>query len=472
MIDDKEHNNQEELHEEFEEEFEIEDDVLTPENEIGHELDDAAAPAKTQRTSMLLPILIGAGILGFIGWKVYGIFKTTQATQAIASAKKAADEELPEPASANEVASGETTGTAKLPEPVKPAEHLKAIEAAKPMAPITPAEPAKPIEPIKPGEPVKPIEPIKPVEPINPIEPVKPLEPVKPIEPIKPAAPVMPSKPLAPSIPAQSLEIAPPAPNANAPSKLLEPSSTGITTNKALAPSKEIEPVRSMPAAPAPSNVTPVTAPAPTPPAPPSVEAQVSPSAQTVILLNDQLKQMQKNLELQEQYYQKQIKDLEGDVKSSSENSVNATKSVSALQHDVASLSSTIRTLTQEISALRETQKNHVRAKTDETAPRVSTKAPARKAKVKAPTEYVEYSELPSYEEPRHAAKHHHAAASNSATSNLAIHAIIPGRAWLRSPDGKTISVSEGDPVNGLGKIIKIDAYNGVVVTSSGAILR
>ena len=49
------------------------------------------------------------------------------------------------------------------------------------------------------------------------------------------------------------------------------------------------------------------------------------------------------------------------------------------------------------------------------------------------------------------------------------IQAIIPGRAWIRTSNGQTITVAYGDELAGLGKVTKIDAENGVVITSSGA---
>ena len=49
------------------------------------------------------------------------------------------------------------------------------------------------------------------------------------------------------------------------------------------------------------------------------------------------------------------------------------------------------------------------------------------------------------------------------------IQAIIPGRAWIRTSNGQTITVTYNDEIAGLGKVTKIDAENGLVVTSSGA---
>ena len=48
------------------------------------------------------------------------------------------------------------------------------------------------------------------------------------------------------------------------------------------------------------------------------------------------------------------------------------------------------------------------------------------------------------------------------------VHAIIPGRAWLKSASGQIITVTEGDSMDNYGKVIVIDAGNGAVLTSSG----
>ncbi len=44
------------------------------------------------------------------------------------------------------------------------------------------------------------------------------------------------------------------------------------------------------------------------------------------------------------------------------------------------------------------------------------------------------------------------------------VQAIIPGRAWLRSNNGDTVTVAEGDEIKGVGRVTKIDPYDGVVV--------
>lgn len=55
---------------------------------------------------------------------------------------------------------------------------------------------------------------------------------------------------------------------------------------------------------------------------------------------------------------------------------------------------------------------------------------------------------------------------------DLAIHAIIPGRVWLRASDGSTLTVTMGDVIPGYGKVMVIDAPSSTVVTSSGVVIR
>lgn len=52
------------------------------------------------------------------------------------------------------------------------------------------------------------------------------------------------------------------------------------------------------------------------------------------------------------------------------------------------------------------------------------------------------------------------------------VHAIIPGRAWLKSTSGKIVTVTEGQPLGNYGNIAVIDTENGTVVTSSGTSFR
>lgn len=48
------------------------------------------------------------------------------------------------------------------------------------------------------------------------------------------------------------------------------------------------------------------------------------------------------------------------------------------------------------------------------------------------------------------------------------VQAIIPGRAWLKSDAGDTVTVAEGDILKDYGRIIKIDPYDGIVQIDTG----
>lgn len=49
------------------------------------------------------------------------------------------------------------------------------------------------------------------------------------------------------------------------------------------------------------------------------------------------------------------------------------------------------------------------------------------------------------------------------------VQAIIPGRAWLKSDAGDTVTVAEGDLLKDYGRITKIDPYDGIVEIDTGA---
>ncbi|MBV8803123.1 MAG: hypothetical protein JO131_09250 [Gammaproteobacteria bacterium] len=51
---------------------------------------------------------------------------------------------------------------------------------------------------------------------------------------------------------------------------------------------------------------------------------------------------------------------------------------------------------------------------------------------------------------------------------NYSVQAIIPGRAWLKSESGDTITVAEGDILRSYGRVTKIDPYDGIVNIDTG----
>jgi hypothetical protein len=48
------------------------------------------------------------------------------------------------------------------------------------------------------------------------------------------------------------------------------------------------------------------------------------------------------------------------------------------------------------------------------------------------------------------------------------VQAIIPGRAWLKSENGETLTVAEGDMIKDFGRVTKIDPYDGIVEINTG----
>lgn len=48
------------------------------------------------------------------------------------------------------------------------------------------------------------------------------------------------------------------------------------------------------------------------------------------------------------------------------------------------------------------------------------------------------------------------------------VQAIIPGRAWLKSENGETLTVTEGDIIKDVGRVARIDPYDGVVEIHTG----
>jgi hypothetical protein len=62
--------------------------------------------------------------------------------------------------------------------------------------------------------------------------------------------------------------------------------------------------------------------------------------------------------------------------------------------------------------------------------------------------------------------------AADAIHSAFSVQAIIPGRAWLKSENGETVTVAEGDILKNYGRIMKIDPYDGVVqVDANGKIM-
>ena len=52
------------------------------------------------------------------------------------------------------------------------------------------------------------------------------------------------------------------------------------------------------------------------------------------------------------------------------------------------------------------------------------------------------------------------------------VRAIVPGRAWLQSGDGKNITLRVGDKLNGYGEVLAISPRQGMVLMSDGSVIQ
>lgn len=60
-------------------------------------------------------------------------------------------------------------------------------------------------------------------------------------------------------------------------------------------------------------------------------------------------------------------------------------------------------------------------------------------------------------------------ARSSAPKQIYSVQAIIPGRAWLKSDAGDTVTVAEGDLLRDYGRVTKIDPYDGIVSIDTGS---
>ncbi|MBS0289054.1 MAG: hypothetical protein JSS07_03320 [Proteobacteria bacterium] len=150
---------------------------------------------------------------------------------------------------------------------------------------------------------------------------------------------------------------------------------------------------------------------------------------------------LQKRIDQQLLAQKQQFEAMQKELVNSTQNLGATNKIISNMQNELSTLSASVQELSAQVSAVRQEQIN---AQAKE-AQRVKKAAKPKKISPKS-----EAYSSPTY----------------------SIHAIIPGRAWLRTREGKTITITEGDSVGEYGKVLKIDAPNGIVITTSGVTLR
>lgn len=146
-----------------------------------------------------------------------------------------------------------------------------------------------------------------------------------------------------------------------------------------------------------------------------------------------------------------QIKNLDAYTREVSQTVTKLNTDISAMDNRVLALTKTASSLSKEIGG---TQGEGGIIK-NERAERAVKRAPMEELEIStAPRRRIESTSV-LIEEPEYV-----------------VHAVIPGRAWLKSSKGQIITVTEGDSLGNYGKILVIDAASGVVLTSSGITFR
>ncbi len=170
----------------------------------------------------------------------------------------------------------------------------------------------------------------------------------------------------------------------------------------------------------------------------------VSPTHQEVVQLSDGLNKLNHQIE----YILNQIKYLDSYSREVSDNLNKLNDSISAMDSRLSTLTNTTSTLSKDVGNVRsEVGQFKQVLKEDGIDMNLGSTIPKKKS---APKEGKISIEEPEY----------------------TVHAVIPGRAWLKSARGQIITVAEGDTIGNYGKILVIDAANGVVLTSSGIAFR
>ena len=143
-----------------------------------------------------------------------------------------------------------------------------------------------------------------------------------------------------------------------------------------------------------------------------------------------------------------QIKYLDSYSREVSDNLNKLNDSISAMDNRISALINTTSSLSKDVGTVR-SEMGHVKQVLRDDGLDVSLNASVQKKKPETTGGNI------ALEEPEYT-----------------VHAVIPGRAWLKSSKGQIVTVAEGDTIGNYGKVLVIDAANGVVLTSSGIAFR
>lgn len=187
---------------------------------------------------------------------------------------------------------------------------------------------------------------------------------------------------------------------------------------------------------------------------------------------------LMKKLEAQEESAHKRIKVLEDNLAELIQTVTITGKNVNQMGLVVDDLSKTIDTLTKEVVALKEETVKQVQVQRSPFRQAMepssvlqaqTTRRPAPEQRSMGDKPRLDIHALGATKTPQELER---SGAYAFASPQITVHAMIPGRAWLKGKEGRIMTVTEGDYIEGYGKVIAIDAGGGVVITSSGLTLR
>ena len=157
-------------------------------------------------------VVVGAGLVGGIGWDVHHRLVAPPATPAPAShrvvpAATTTPPTVVRPAARPAIATSLAPGRRSRPKAIArihraavvPPSHRAVVVRARPQLPVHPFHPAHPVHPAHPAHPVAPAHPVPPVHPAAPVHRTHPTHPVKPQHPVHPTTAAQPTQPAQPA---------------------------------------------------------------------------------------------------------------------------------------------------------------------------------------------------------------------------------------------------------------------------------
>lgn len=137
---------------------------------------------------------------------------------------------------------------------------------------------------------------------------------------------------------------------------------------------------------------------------------------------------------------------------------------ISALEQQNTAMMNLLQTEYAQKIADSETQSTQVRGKMEELTKRVN-RMESNLNQIMQMLQGMNKSQAAAMEPP---SAMYNSASRGEPRMTYTVQAIIPGRAWLKSESGDTVTVAEGDYLKKYGRVTKIDPYDGIVSIDTG----